>query len=68
MGETGLPGLDECNYILKSAAGVNSLPSQLALVARALSVFVYPDSMCTDRAYRHACTLEAPNRPATAIG
>ena len=36
VGETGLPGFDECNYALKSAAGVNSLPSQLALVARTL--------------------------------
>lgn len=36
MGETGLPGFDECNYAITSAAGVNSLPSQLALVARAL--------------------------------
>lgn len=66
MGEAGLPGLDECNYALKSAAGVNSLPSQLVLVA--LSVFVYPNSMRADRAYRHACTLGAPNRPAIAIG
>lgn len=36
MGETDLTGFDECNYVLKSAAGVNSLPSQLALVARSL--------------------------------
>lgn len=67
MGEAGLPGLDECNYDLKSAAGVNSLPSQLALVACTLSVFVYPGSMRADRAYRHARTLGAPNRLA-AIG
>lgn len=38
MGETGLPGFDEGNYALKSAAGVNSLPSQLALFARILSL------------------------------
>lgn len=67
MGETGLPGLDECNYALKSAAGVNSLHSQLAIAACTLSVFVYPDSMRADRAYRHARTLGAPNRLA-AIG
>lgn len=36
MGQTGLPGFDECNYALKSAAGVNSLPSQQALVACSL--------------------------------
>lgn len=36
VGEMGLPGLNVCNYALKSAAGVNSLPSQLTLVARTL--------------------------------
>lgn len=55
MGATGLPGLDECNYALKSAAGVNSLPSQLALVARALPVFVYSPRLDARRQGLQTC-------------
>lgn len=51
----GLPGLDECNYALKSAAGVNSLPSQLALVARTLPVFVYSPRLDARRQGLQTC-------------
>lgn len=54
MGETGLPGFDECNYALKSAAGVNSLPSQLALVAHSLRLCL--PQLCAHRQGLQTCT------------
>lgn len=51
MAETDLPGFDECNYALKSAAGVNSLSSQLALVAHSLH-------LCLPQLYAHRQGLE----------
>lgn len=60
MGETGLPGFDECNYALKSAAGVNSLPSQLALVARSLRLCLPQLSAYRQGLQIHTHTLSSP--------